>query len=138
MPEPSFHKYYPLWRSAPVSARISQITLTMGRISSYLSFVNRAIECLSGGVAPGGCVCRYKGGSCRGFSASWGSSIGGGNPSNVPVGLCQSALCKRARHCILHSTPSFLDGGREGERWRKIPEAASSIAILSSFDLSVR
>lgn len=44
--------------------------------------------------------------------ASRGSSIGGGNPSNVPVGLCQSAFQKRR---MLHSAfGKFILAGSGG------------------------
>jgi len=42
-------------------ARISQTTLTMENFELLWPRESSDIECLNGGVASGGCVCRYKG-----------------------------------------------------------------------------
>lgn len=80
--------------------------------------MNRAIECLNGGVASGGCVCRYKGlgpGSRRVGGVQLVAAI----LVMYPWGRVK-VLSARARRCILHSTPSFLGvrhGGGSGRRW---------------------
>lgn len=57
----SFHVVLPIIEiSAGISVDKSN-NVNNERISSYFGVVNRAIECLNGGVARGGCVCRYKG-----------------------------------------------------------------------------
>lgn len=66
--------------------------------------------------------------------ASRGSSIGGGNPSNVPVGLCQSAFQKRT---MLHSAfgKFILAWKWRGERPNSCISLPGSVGGWGLFDL---